>query len=218
MKPHLSPLLLLAFFQNAYAATLVDNFPIVTQTNDIQGGGRGAQPFRTGQNTFVITDVALAATSQVPSQQVAVVIYDNAFSFKPNNPVATLFSGTAGMAGFTDNSLWVQLMIAAPVVFSSLSIQLEPDTIYWLVVENHSSANIYLGYTALQGSAPAQGEGYISTSKVGFGLTDSSFLSNDLEYSARIQAVPEPSSELLVLLITGFFLGLRLVRRRMNAA
>lgn len=174
------------------AAALVDNFVIVTQTIQLDGGRRAAQPFQTTNDAFTITDMAFAASSQYSAQEVAVKIYDNDFSFRPNLPIVTLYSGAADAGGFNSSGL-VAVMLADPVEFSNLNLQLQPNTIYWLVVENHSGLPLSLGYTGVQGSAPAQGEGYLRPSKVGLGLTDTFFATNNLEYSARIGAVPEPS-------------------------
>ena len=169
----------LLFAVESRANTLVDNFSIVNQTSQLLGGQRGAQPFRTGVSTFILTEIAFAATSGLPSQFVEVKIYDDEF-FRPHIPVATLYSGTAGAAGFTIGSLDVPAMLANPIEYSNLSLQLEPDMIYWLVVENHSSSFIYLGYTGGHGSAPAQGEGYIDKSALGLGLIGGEFSYNEL--------------------------------------
>ncbi len=188
-------LLLVVLSQTPFAshAEFADNFSLVTQYDILHGQSRGAQPFQTGIETFQLTDVSIFGAKLNPSQPIALRIYDD-FNLSPNSPVSTIFTGTAGAAGFNDN-----LGIFIPSVFSNLSITLSPQTRYWLVLENQSSSDLWFGLTAVQGSAPAQGTGYLPGSKLSLGLTGSFNLNNSRDYGVRIGAIPEPSSAVLIL-------------------
>ena len=188
MRPVLCVLALGIVSSWARGATLVDNLSLATQYLQLGAGWRGAQPFQTTSDQYLLTDISIIGYRTSSFSPIALKIYDTGSPYGPGNEVATVFSGTTGTAGFSDN-----FSLALPSVFAGLSIALQPGATYWLVLENRSSDHIWFGYTAIQGSAPGQGPGYITGSKVAGALTGSFDVNNTREYSARILAVPEPS-------------------------
>lgn len=199
-------LLLVVLAMNANGAVIVDSLGAMNTRDNVYR--RAAQAFYTTYQSWIITDVAIIGIGISPDIEISIFSSDYT---KPLSKIATLYRGSAEDAGFGRLTT-----SRTPTNFTFSSVELAPQTHYWIVVENYE---YYSGYTSLTwGSTFSNsnyGDGYDTMARDSLSETSwGSYQSNP--YVMEITAVPEPNH--LMMLGVGALIVLRRSRSKPKSA
>jgi hypothetical protein len=193
----------------ATGATIVDNLGSVTGPSfDIPAGSRGGQQFITTTTAYILTGLEIVGYSDRNDQEIAFAVYSNSSS-KPGTRIVTLYAGSSGDLDFNQ-----QVTAEEPSVLPSFSVSLQPNTRYWIVLENLSQNRVMWGISDPPSGSGGGGPGFLSLSLASPGLTGSTWSTNSDPYGMKLQAIPEPHGAALLLVCAGH--GLFLRRRKVK--
>lgn len=200
-----------AWCQKAVATTIVDNLAGVTGPSfDIPSGSRGSQQFITTAHGYVLTGLEVIGYSDRNDQEVAFAVYSNSSS-KPGVRIATLFSGTTGDLDFNQ-----QVTTNRSSVLPFFSLSLQPNTRYWIVLENLSQNRVMWGISDPPSGSGGGGPGFLSLALASPALIGTTWTANSESYGMKIQAIPEPNSAVFAafLLVCGTSIRRRIPRSK----
>jgi hypothetical protein len=178
------------------AASLVTTLQYSNDHNRIEGESRGAQKFKTTNELWVTTGLAIGGLAITDDQQINFRIYRDGAGNQPGGVEALVFSGDTGELGFRKT-----LGTFATNTIPTPAITLTPNTSYWLVLENLSNSPIWWSSSSTFGAS--RGSGFEQATQSIVGLTGSGWLSNSKPFTMDLIAIPEPQSSSLIMVSMG---------------